>query len=75
MEYKNALYHHYRFRFDILSPIYLQHKCTTQKGIRYFYTKRSNYIKGGPSMIKSGKFITFSCPQKTVMHLNMHHGF
>ena len=26
-------------------------------------------------MIKSGKFITFSYPQKTVMHLNMHHGF
>ena len=52
------LYHHYRFRFDILSHIYLQHKCTTQKGIRYFYTKRSNYIKGGPSMIKSGKFIS-----------------
>lgn len=75
MEYKNDLYHHYRFRFDILSPIYLQHKYTTQKGIRYFYTKRSNYIKGGSSMIKSGKFITFSCPQKTVMHLNMHHGF
>ena len=58
MEYKNDLYHHYRFRFDILIHIYLQHKCTTQKGIRYFYTKRSNYIKGGPSMIKSGKFIS-----------------
>ena len=26
-------------------------------------------------MIKSGKFITFSCPQKTVMHPDMHHGF
>lgn len=48
MEYKNDLYHHYRFRFDILSHIYLQHKCTTQKELDTFIQKEVTILKEDP---------------------------
>lgn len=49
MEYKNDLYHHYRFRFDILSHIYIyninvQHK----KELDTFIQKEVTILKEDP---------------------------